>query len=117
MVKNSGSTPVTLDEGCFRAIFIVDGEAKTFLQSVRASYKSGVKEVTINPDTVYEEQVIIHPKDWGQQRKLPPGQYRVRVSYARRDSSWRPGVNREANHIKDGVVVRLDSKEIDVRIK
>lgn len=117
IVKNSGSTPVFLEEGGFMAVFIVGGEAKTFLQSARASYASGVKTVTVNPDEVYEEMFTIHPKDWGEQRKLAPGQYRVRISYQRRDSYRRPEVDRGANRLDQGIVRSLDSEEIFVRIK
>ncbi len=117
IVKNNGSTPVTVEEGGFTAVFIVEGEAKTFLQSVRASYASGVKTVTVNPGQVYEEPFNIHPKDWGKQRKLATGQYRVRVCYHSRGSSWRPEVNRGADRIDEGVVRTLDSEEVIVRIK
>jgi hypothetical protein len=117
IVKNNGRAPVTVEEGGFTAVFIVEGEAKTFLQSVRASYASGVKTVTVNPGQVYEEPFIIPPKDWGKQRKLATGKYRVRVCYHSRDSSWRPEVHQGADCIDEGVVRALDSEEVFVHIK
>ena len=117
IVKNNGSIPVTLAESGFMAVFIVEGEPKTFLQSGRFSYASGVKEVTVNPGEVYEEPFVIHPKDWGEHRKLAPGHYPVRLSYHGRGSSWRPQVHRAATRIDEGVVRTLDSEEIVVIIK
>jgi len=117
VVRNNGDHPVTLEEGRFMAVFIVAGEARTFLETVRASYASGFKTITVKPGEVYEEPFIIHPKDWGRQQKLIPGQYRVRVCYSRSAGSWHPTVNREANTITDGAVGTLGSDEIVVSVK
>lgn len=119
IVNNSGSIPVTLTEGCFKAVFIVGGEAKTFLQAVRSSYASGTKTLTISPGEVYEEPFTVSPKDWADQRKLVPGQYRMRISYFNSSEGgiWPPAVNRVANRIDLGIVKNLDSEDITVRIK
>ena len=117
VVTNGGDAPITLDEGGFMAVFIVDGEAKTFLQGVRASYASGTSKVTVNPGETYEEPFVVMPKEWGQQRALPPGQHHMRISYCGGDRTWRPSVDRRSTRIEDGVLVRLDSEEIAVGIK
>jgi len=117
VVTNGGSAPLTLDEGCFRAVFVVGGELKTFLQIVRASFASGVGEVIVDPGGVHEETFVIQMKNRRGQVGLPAGQYPMRICYHGHDRSWRPSADREAARIVDGVLVRLDAEEIVVRIE
>lgn len=117
VVTNGGDAPVTLQEGHFVAIFIVDGEPKTFLQGVRASYASGPRQVTVKPGETYDEQFVVMPKDWGQQRSLPHGKHRMRISYRGTDGTWHPAVERQATRIEDGALARLDSDEIAIEIR
>jgi hypothetical protein len=118
-VRNGGNVPVSLDEGRFVAVFCVNGETRTFLQSVRASCKTGVKTVTVSPGEEYQEPFTVHLKAAGQQPNLQRGTYRVRVCYrCRKDGEpWRPSVIRRMTQIDRGVVKTLESEEVDLRIR
>lgn len=116
IVQNNGSTPITLKEGCFTAIFILGGEAKTFTQFTRSYFSPGHNTITVAPNKTYEELFIVHPDYAGEH--LLPGKYRMRVAYHSPDSSWRPEVNQGANRIDDrGIVESLESKGILVYIR
>ena len=62
-VKNNGNIPIMIEEGRLMAVFIVEGEATTFLQSAKASKSSGVTQIIVEPGKAYKEIFNVHPKD------------------------------------------------------
>jgi hypothetical protein len=81
-IKNNRQNSIVIKEGHLLARFLVNGIEKTFLQSVRASYKQGVKLITVKPGAEYREDFTVHPKT-----ELKPGRYPIRVRYVDNDPS------------------------------
>ena len=101
-----------MKEGHFWASFLVEGEPKNYLQSVRRSYKRGVKAITLAPGDSYEETFKVHAKDWGNQQKMKPGVYALRVHY----EDNRNSVVTTENGVEAGVIKTLVSDQLMVRI-
>jgi hypothetical protein len=115
IVKNNGKSQIKLTEGQFFASIVVNGEPKRFLQSVHGSYAAGFKTIKINPYDTYEEEFIIRPKDWGDQKKLEKGSYKMRVQYIEPQQDHLYLANE--NCVEDGIVKTLVSDEATIYIK
>jgi len=100
-------------EGIIRAVFIINGQEKSFLQAAPSRYKlSGVYRsliLPLNPGETWTTNFEVFPKT----EELIPGEYPMKVYYTVTEHYTLP----ECGHFEGALVGTLASNELTVKIK
>jgi uncharacterized membrane protein len=78
--SNRSEVAVNIDEGSLMVQFHNPEQERMFMQAIRASYKRGVKTITLKPGEEYKDTLALVPK-----ANVKPGMFKAKiVSYIRR---------------------------------